>query len=74
MAWAGEICKLCRRRNVVGFRVADDVWQAVAPAGKNVLCPTCFDELAEAAGVPYAFLDVFPVPWSAWESRRMLEA
>lgn len=73
MAWPGEVCKGCGRRNVIGFRVADDVWQEVAPEGKNVLCPSCFDELAEAAGVAYSFLEVFPVTWSAWESRRSLE-
>lgn len=65
--WQGEVCKSCGHRNVVGFRVSDEVWEQVAPTGVNILCPTCFDELAESKGVRYEFLETFPVTWSMWD-------
>ena len=64
-SWQGEICKRCHRRNVIGFTVEDAVWKAVA-GDYTLLCPTCFDELAEEKGIPYQFLEVFPVSWSMW--------
>jgi hypothetical protein len=64
-AWRGEVCKRCHRRNVIGFSVDDATWAAVADA-YHVLCPTCFDELAEEKGVTYQFAEVFPVSWSMW--------
>ena len=64
--WQGEVCKKCHRRNVVGFHVTDEVWEKVAGGSWNVLCPTCFDELAEWVQVPYQFTGVWPVSWSDW--------
>ena len=64
--WHGEVCKRCERRNCVGFDVADDVWSAVVRDRWNVVCTTCFDEEAEAAGIEYGFLRVHPVTWSQW--------
>lgn len=65
--WPGEWCKRCERRNVVGFVVSDGVWGLVARGRWPTLCPTCFDEEAEAAGVTYEFLSVYAVAWSSWD-------
>jgi len=71
--WRGEVCKNCGRRNVIGFVVDDEVWADVTvgfpfpPDAAPVLCPACFDELAEARGVRYEFKAVYPVTWNDWE-------
>jgi hypothetical protein len=70
-SWPGEWCKRCDRRNNVGFWLSDDVWNAVVRGRWNVLCPTCFDEEAEAAGIKYSFnsphTTIWPVlSWSDW--------
>lgn len=67
--WPGEVCKRCCRRNVIGFNLPDEVWQAVVRDRWNVLCPTCFDEEAQLAGVRYSFSDIYPVSWSEWPGR-----
>jgi hypothetical protein len=64
--WPGEICKRCGRRNCVGFALPEETWKAVVRGRWNVLCTTCFDEEAEAAGVEYRFGEVWPVSWSWW--------
>ena len=64
--WRGEVCKRCGRRNCVGFAVPDETWAAVVRGRWNVLCTTCFDEEAEAAGVEYRFGDVAAISWSMW--------
>ena len=64
--WEGEVCKRCHRRNCIGFRVGDDTWNAVHD-DHFILCPTCFDELAEKKGVVYQFLEVWPISWSMWK-------
>lgn len=66
-AWIGEVCKRCMRRNNIGFSVSDEVWAAVADR-YTVLCPSCFDELAELKQVRYIFQSVYPVSWSDWLS------
>lgn len=60
MTWRGEICKRCGRRNCVGFDLSEETWNAVVHGRWNVLCTTCFDEEAEAAGVEYRFGEVWP--------------
>lgn len=72
--WRGEVCGRCNCRNTIGFAVSDDVWAAVSRGRWNVLCPTCFDIEAEAAGVPYRFLGVWPVSWSSWATGLRDEA
>ena len=57
------ICKRCGRRNPIGFRVRDEDWLAVAGAF-TLLCPTCFDELADQKNIAYTFIELFPVSWS----------
>lgn len=63
--WVGEWCQICDRRNNVGFSVPDSVWEAVI-GEEIVVCPTCFDEVAEIKGVPYNFVGIWPVTWSDW--------
>jgi len=67
--WPGEVCKRCGRRNCVGFIVPDETWARVSQGRWNVLCTTCFDEEAQAAGVRYCLeqWEVYPVTWSDWE-------
>ena len=65
--WRGEICKRCDRRNCIGFSVPDEVWSAVVRGRWGVLCTSCFDEEAEAAGIAYRFGEVWPITWSMWE-------
>lgn len=62
--WTGEWCKRCGRRNCVGFNVPDDVWERVVRGRYSLLCTTCFDELAQDAGVVYSFGTVHPVTWA----------
>lgn len=66
MGWKGEICKRCKRRNCIGFRVFDVIWYAVVKDRWNVLCATCFDEEAQVQGIKYVFLETFAVTWSQW--------
>lgn len=67
--WPGEICKRCLRRNVVGFDVPDTLWESVAKGRWTLLCPGCFDEVAEEEGVAYDIrqADLYPVSWSGWK-------
>lgn len=66
MTWRGEVCKRCRRRNVVGFVVPDATWAEVTQGRWNILCPTCFDEVAEERGVAYTLRELSPVSWWDW--------
>ena len=65
-AWEGEICKRCLRRSCLGYEVPDETWGAVA-GPYSILCLTCFDELAELAGVRYRIGNAWPVSWSMWK-------
>lgn len=69
--WQGEVCKRCLRRNCIGFQVSDEIWNEVAGGRWNVLCPTCFDEEAELAGVAYRLEQVWPASWSDWKGGAM---
>jgi hypothetical protein len=64
--WPGEFCKRCQRRNVIGFSVPDEIWEAVVRERWNVLCAACFDEEAQSVGVEYSFGELWPVSWSDW--------
>jgi len=66
--WSFERCKAphCKgRRNIIGFHVPDEIWNAVVPKGINIVCLACFDEMAQAKGIKYqSVLKVFPpVTW-----------
>jgi hypothetical protein len=65
--WPGPWCGRCNRRNVVAWDVFDAVWIAVVRGRWNVLCPTCFDEEAQIAGVPYhSNPGTELITWSDW--------
>jgi hypothetical protein len=68
--WHGETCRKCGRRNVVGFVVSDEAWEAVVGDPGTIWCPQCFDVVAQARGVRYRFLEVYPVSWSDWEDGK----
>jgi len=65
-SWAGEWCKRCDRRVVVGFSVRDAIWAAVVRDRWNILCTTCFDIEAQIARIAYDFDETFPVSWACW--------
>ena len=65
MAWTGETCGKCKRRNNVRFSVVpEEAWRTVVLDRWRVLCPTCFDLEAEAAGVAYTFEGLEGMSWS----------
>lgn len=62
-----EICKLCWDVSRVGFRVPDDVWEAVVPGQvrNHVVCLSCFTRLADELGVRWdARIEFFPVSYA----------
>lgn len=66
--WPFERCKsdFCEgRRNLIGFDVPDKIWSKVVPKDLNVVCLTCFDEMAQEKGISYRNeLETFPlVTW-----------
>ncbi len=68
--WPGEWCKRCQRRNNVAWSVSDELWTRVVAGRWNVVCPTCFDEEAQRASMPYSFGDSMLVSWSDWCSAQ----
>ena len=48
-------CKVCGRRDKLGFHVTDEVWAAVVPEPMQgyVACLSCFDALAAQKGIDY---------------------
>lgn len=69
--WTGEICKKCGRRNNVGFRVSDDVWDSVAGDQETVWCLQCFDEEAQRKGIKYKVHNTSVVTW--WKQKLTTE-
>jgi hypothetical protein len=58
-------CVRCKRRNVVSYRVPEEVKRLVLLGRwKTGVCASCFDELAEQGGVHYSFENVSAVSWS----------
>lgn len=58
-------CARRKRRNVVAYSVPEEVKRLVLlNRWKSGVCPSCFDELAEAAGVAYTFDGVEVTSWS----------
>lgn len=66
VAPGGEYCDKCKRRNPIAFHVEPEAsWRTVVLNRWRRLCPSCFDVLAEQAGVAYQFVDMEGQPWSA---------
>lgn len=56
-----ELCQHCGRPVLLVYHAPDAIWEAVTGlarhpdghAAPGILCPVCFDDLAEAKGLPY---------------------
>jgi hypothetical protein len=60
-----DYCDHCRRRNVVGFTVEpEEAWRTVVLNRWRRICPSCFDQEAEKAGVKYTFANLEAQSWS----------
>jgi hypothetical protein len=58
-------CARCKRRNVVAYSVPEAVKRLVLVGRwKTGVCASCFDELAEPAGIRYSFEEVSATSWS----------
>ena len=58
-------CPRCKRREVVSYLVPEEIKRVVLLGRwKTGVCPSCFDELAEQAGIRYSFEDVSATCWS----------
>lgn len=58
-------CAKCKRRDVVSYQVPEEIRCLVLlNRWKTGVCPSCFDELAERAGIRYSFEDVSAISWS----------
>lgn len=59
--WETELCQHCGRPVRIVYHAPDAIWEAVTGrarhpdghAAPGILCPPCFDDLAEAKGLPY---------------------
>ena len=61
----GNTCDRCKRVNPIAFHVEPaDAWRTVVLNRWKNLCPSCFDMLAEQAGVAYRFTDLEGQSWS----------
>jgi hypothetical protein len=58
-------CDRCKRNNPVDFQVEPpEAWRTVVLNRWKKLCPSCFDLLAEQAGVAYKFTRLEGTAWS----------
>ena len=65
MVSTSPTCDLCRRRNVIEYRVEpEEAWTTVVLNRWRSLCPSCFDIEAEKAGVRYSFEGLAGQSWS----------
>lgn len=59
-----ELCKICYHVGAVGFRVPDEIWQAVVPESRreSIVCLGCFTRLADEGGIQWdRKIEFFPV-------------
>jgi hypothetical protein len=57
-------CARCKRRNVISYTVPEEIKRLVLVGRwKAGVCASCFDELAEQAGIRYSFEEVSAVSW-----------
>jgi hypothetical protein len=65
VATTSQTCDKCMRRNPVDFTIEpEEAWRTVVLNRWRKLCPSCFDQLAEAAGVAYRFVSLEGMSWS----------
>jgi len=61
----GNTCDRCKRVNPIDFDVKPpEAWRTVVLNRWRKLCPSCFDLLAEQAGVAYKFARLEGMTWS----------
>jgi hypothetical protein len=66
-----DACGKCRRRNPISFHVEpEEAFRTVVLNRWRNICPSCFDEEAQKAGVRYRFVDVEGVSWSERPARK----
>ena len=66
-----EHCARCKRRNVVSYKVPEEIKRLVLLGRwRTGVCPSCFDELAERAGVRYSFDEPSATSWSDMPAPR----
>ncbi len=67
----GDYCDKCKRRNPIAFHVEpEEAWKIVVLNRWRQICPSCFDQEAEKAGVAYNFRDLEGRSWSERPARR----
>jgi hypothetical protein len=60
-----DACGRCKNRNPISFGVEpEEAWRTVVLNRWRTLCPACFDQLAEQAGVRYKFVKLEGTAWS----------
>jgi hypothetical protein len=65
IAFHANTCDRCKRVNPIDFEVIpEEAWRAVVLNRWRKLCPSCFDQLAEQAGVAYKFAALEGMSWS----------
>jgi hypothetical protein len=58
-------CDRCKRVNPVSFAVEPEAaWRTVVLNRSRRLCPSCFDQEAEKAGIRYSFANLEAISWS----------
>jgi len=63
--FSADTCDKCKRRNPIDFRVVpEEALRTVVLNRWRRLCPSCFDQMAEAAGVAYRFKGLEGTSWS----------
>ena len=68
-------CDRCKRGNVVSFRIEpEEAYALVVLNCWREICPSCFDQEAERAGVNYTFVHVVssdrPPPRNPYRRKR----
>jgi hypothetical protein len=65
VSFHADVCGRCKNRNPISFDVEPpEAWRTVVLNRWQHLCPSCFDLLAEQAGVRYSFVGVGGTSWS----------
>jgi hypothetical protein len=60
-----NVCDRCKRVNPIDYSIEpEQAWGTVVLNRWNKLCPSCFDQLAEQAGVAYKFSHLEAMAWS----------
>ena len=66
MVSTAPTCAKCKRRNIITFCVepAEALAMVMLNRWKTGICPSCFDQEAEHAGIKYTFANLEAMSWS----------